>query len=680
MSYLAHTLPNLRGLNLRNSPGAVAEDQVIDALDVDLVEGGLIRSRDQWKGFVPRAANSVFVHDEDILLGTSDGLYAYNIAGTELDDHDTGGMWGFARYGDPNDEVTYCGTGTQPLVKWDGSDFEVVTDSPEGSCLAVTQYSNRLVVAGFTETDTGPDGEASSEHHVYFSEPGDPETWEPDNFVQLTPGDGEKIVAMVSWGEHLFVFKQTKFFVFTGENVQDDGVVFDYFPVATGKGTISPHGVSVTSAGVVFVDSTGVYLTTGGAPVSLSDDIEPVFQREASPFFTGGQVGSLDTATVVEHDHRIYFSYATQSVNDRTFVFDTKTGGWVLYSFGMTGADTYGNDLIYGGGVQTSYTGNPVITDFSHEWTFETPNYKTTINVDGGDTVLVVALVGQFITTATCEAVPMTLIYDEGNQKVWQLEDVTGGTKEIVVDGEPNFLTVAFAAPGVNDLAITPAEYTNITSNERKLSLSGPSNFALIYAQFANLMAFPTSVTTNNGDEIFRDVASTTYRVGAFGQDVYWLMQGQISDGSNIYEQYALNLAWETPFGTYLFGPQVTSYEDLPTAHVATKFTDLGSPHKKHIRENKVWGRGDVRVGVTPDYKRTPQDIIPITFDESGNPVWGEVDWGEFIWGADRDATGQLRRYDTAGTTFSTFIAGRGRWGVYRIDHHLRNQRILSVT
>jgi hypothetical protein len=64
---------------------------------------------------------------------------------------------------------------------------------PKARYLAIDSDSNRLIASGFSTTSGGPHGGISSPSHVYFSDPGDPEAWTSNNFVQLHPGDGEAI-------------------------------------------------------------------------------------------------------------------------------------------------------------------------------------------------------------------------------------------------------------------------------------------------------------------------------------------------------------------------------------------------------------------------------------------------------------------------------------------------------
>lgn len=58
-----------------------------------------------------------------------------------------------------------------------------------------------------------------------------------NNYVDLTPGDGEPIMGMIAWRGYLFVFKQSKFFRFSSTTTDSTGnPVFNYDTVDTGIG------------------------------------------------------------------------------------------------------------------------------------------------------------------------------------------------------------------------------------------------------------------------------------------------------------------------------------------------------------------------------------------------------------------------------------------------------------
>ena len=335
-----------RGLNLRDKVDAVSEEECIDALNVVFTERGAVKQRTGYDNFGAALTNSVASLHAHYRAGTTPQLLAG--CGTRLEALDnagavvasdaglTTGTWDFVRFGTPNAEVSYAGQGDTTLRSWDGSAWANVANTPKAGALAVMAVSNRIVAGRFNVTTGGPTGGAStsSPSHVYFSDAGSATAWTATNFLQFTPGDGEKVQAVIAWREFVFVFKETKFFVIYGESQDAAGdPVFEYRTVDTGVGLASPRAVAADDTGVYFLHRRGVYRTTGGEPELLSSNIDPIFLGGASDFYLGGTLDHADitTSALTCHDGRIYLSFTTDSTNNRTLVYDTGGEWWSLW-------------------------------------------------------------------------------------------------------------------------------------------------------------------------------------------------------------------------------------------------------------------------------------------------------------------------------------------------------------
>jgi hypothetical protein len=372
------------GLNLRDKADAVADGEAIDLLNVTFTERGAIRQRDGTTDLTPsdlaQRVDSMTAHYtaagfRQLVLG----------AGTRLDMIDetgvvrasqtglTGGPWTFTQFGDPTHEYVYAANGADPLVRFNGAAWSLgatlatvngttgqalpragavcVTAAEAGSSSA-TNASNRLIATAFgTQTVAGPGGAQSTPSRVFFSNAGQPEVWETDgdpgdvatnrpargrNYIDLTPGDGETIIAAVTWRELVFVFKQTKFFILWGESAQTDGTpIFQRREVVNSIGLASAQAVAVGRDGVYFSNRRGVYRTSGGDPVLLSDVVSPMWTQDPDTYFTSRPInlGALDKARMLWHMERLYLAVPTgsASANDRVLVYDTQHGWWSLY-------------------------------------------------------------------------------------------------------------------------------------------------------------------------------------------------------------------------------------------------------------------------------------------------------------------------------------------------------------
>jgi len=360
-----------RGLNLRDKPDTVDPAEAIDLLNVTFSERGAIETRRGYDKIV----------DEEVLglgsfentsgskrilttntVSTNERLRAYALTGGAaiadsgaLSDSDA--AFSFARYGTPNNERVYCANGTD-VRYFDGSTFtdpnSVSVVVPKGETLVVQATDNRLVSTGFKGTTDGPAGATTSPSHVWFSDPGDPTTWGANNYVQLTPGDGEKVMGAIAWRELVFVFKESKFFVFYGNSVAGDGTpIFNYRPVEGGVGLAARFAIAATPNGVYFVGRDGLYVTTGSSAQRVSDPVEPLWTGAASDYYQGGLISDLTSTSLTALDSVLYMAFSIAGGGRRVLVHDTEAGWFSLYDFPATyihafdGSVWFGTDALY---------------------------------------------------------------------------------------------------------------------------------------------------------------------------------------------------------------------------------------------------------------------------------------------------------------------------------------------
>ena len=239
-----------------------------------------------------------------------------------------------------------------------------VTSAVPGTTSA-SNAANRLVATAYgTQTDAGPGGQPSNPSRVYFSNPGQPEVWETDgyvgdvannipgrgrNFIDLTPGDGERITAAVTWRELVFIFKETKFFVLWGESTGTDGnPVFQVRQVANMVGASAAHTVATARDGVYFMNRRGVYHTTGSDPTLLSDIISPLWTGNPDPYYQGLPINldQIAVARAVWHMEQLFVAVPTGSsqANDRILVYDTQYRWWSVHDIPASALASFRRD------------------------------------------------------------------------------------------------------------------------------------------------------------------------------------------------------------------------------------------------------------------------------------------------------------------------------------------------
>ena len=349
-----------RGLNLRDKPDAVDPAECIDAMNVGFSERGAIVTRG---GYTQRLGSTILGlgsfsttgGSKRLLTTVSSQLRAYDTSGGSHGASNTltapTEPFSFARYGTPSSERVYCSNGTD-VRYYDGTTFTNPNLSsvvvPKGRYLTVQATDNRLVSTGFVGATDGPAAANTNPSYVWFSNAGDPTTWDANDYVQLTPGDGEKVTGAVAWRELVFVFKETKFFVFYGNSVAADGSpVFNYRPVEGGVGLVSPFGIATTRNGVYFVGPDGLYRTTGSSAEKVSDAVGPLWSGDISDYYTGGTITTISQCRLTALDDVVYMAFPSTG-GQRVLVHDTDAGWFSLYNLPAKWVHAFNGSLWFG--------------------------------------------------------------------------------------------------------------------------------------------------------------------------------------------------------------------------------------------------------------------------------------------------------------------------------------------
>lgn len=398
MPYQPFTVEQFGGLNLVDDPEEVGVRGAVDLLNIDIDKRGRVRSRDGYDNLTASAAANPLVNvgvfytyagTKQFLVNSPAGQFyrAYSTAGATVATDALGASIfdvDFTRFGGPSAEVVYIsgnrpGAGPFAVRKWDGSAFAATTVALGGFSpylLEVQAASNRLVGAF----------ENSQYSRVGFSDPGAPETFGANNYEDLTPGDGERVTSLIAWRELVFAFKETKFFVFTGNSLGAGGTpIFNYRPVSTGVGSISRFAATASPNGVYFLSRRGIYKTTGGDPVLISRAIDPIFRGGASSLYAGGVLNhaALDKCALAWHDERLYFAFPSGSAttNDRVLVYDPEGDYWTLWGIPAAGMTSFrvGDqaDLIFSYATGSNHIGRLNSTFTSDDGATITSSYQS---------------------------------------------------------------------------------------------------------------------------------------------------------------------------------------------------------------------------------------------------------------------------------------------------------------
>lgn len=293
------------GLDLRRDPQEVGWSGAVDLLNVDFDRSGRVRSRDRFVDIANITA------DTEIQSAIWYGEDAFALAGTNgvnvyLDTFSQGGAaidsesWAatgtptathMVQFGTPTSTLLFIAALGTTLRKYDGTNDAASVGKPR--FIAVTPQSNRLVQARFSAAADSPTGSNGSDSTVFFSDAGAPETFSANNFVHLTPGDGEAIRAVAVYDNILFVFKRSRMFLFYGEGTDGTGEpVFEYRTVSLPLGGPSSAGVATATAGqqrtavgpdgVYFLNEHGLFRTAGGSPERVGLEVDALLRSDVA--------------------------------------------------------------------------------------------------------------------------------------------------------------------------------------------------------------------------------------------------------------------------------------------------------------------------------------------------------------------------------------------------------------
>lgn len=329
------------GLDMVSDPEEVGLGGALDTLNIDFNHPGRVRSRD---GYTLSNAVACSSSIDSLLMwpalyatvagGDDFKLYLYTTVNGTLaatSSAYSGVFYSGVPYGTGTTSYFYAAQGTAGTIVrvTSAAVFSQPAGMPTARYLAVQPSDNRLVAVYTGTTKTS---------RVEFSNAGDAETWGANNYVDLTPNDGETVCSPVAWRGQLFVFKQTQFFVFYGNSTDSTGSpVFNYRPVTTGVGarpTLLPSAVAAPDA-VYFVGWDGIYRTTGGEPQKISGAIDPLFTGVTAPFCASIApplaTHGTGVTTITYYRGGIYVPVTDSAGHFRTLVYDIASQRWSVW-------------------------------------------------------------------------------------------------------------------------------------------------------------------------------------------------------------------------------------------------------------------------------------------------------------------------------------------------------------
>jgi hypothetical protein len=360
------------GLRISRNPSQLALNESPDLQNVDFDPRGGFRRRHgygTYMGDLGRKPTSFGVHQEQgltprLLVDANGLIYAAE---------DGVNTWTFLGNAQPNYRTVFCSAlgntyvqdGRQAPRRYDGNQLLQLQNSfnddlemPVGN---VNTFDSALVTPGsmpvarlMAFVSDGPSGHMFVANlqeeptwignpnpkrypsRVRWSHPTNetltfgPEDWRKDDYIDLEPDvDGDEIVQMVQFQDHLVVFKHNSVWGLYGS--APNNIVASL--IARDIGAVGPDSVVVTPHGVFFFSwPEGLYMWDGQTVRWLMEPIQPIVESNINP-------QHATKIVVGYHDRKVYLSvpWETDVENTRTFVLDLSIGNgvWTKYGFGV---------------------------------------------------------------------------------------------------------------------------------------------------------------------------------------------------------------------------------------------------------------------------------------------------------------------------------------------------------
>jgi hypothetical protein len=254
-----------------------------------------------------------------------------------------------------------CLEGRFIKISGDCRSYEILRVLPPETGTSPAIQRLKLVEAYEGETDTGLAYEVCGRpNRLYFSEPLEPEYWPAANFLDIEPGDGDRLMGAVSNFDRLVICKRRKTYVLTfRENPGLEVIVPSR--ISSDIGCIGPRTFAQVESGSVWLADRGLALYDGRTVqhVPESEMMNDIFTDPDNPnYVRRDRNGRVIEAVGVFYPKREQYLLLLPTVQSNRgcnlmLVWDVKLRNITLLKFcqqflSMTvGKDAQGNERVY---------------------------------------------------------------------------------------------------------------------------------------------------------------------------------------------------------------------------------------------------------------------------------------------------------------------------------------------
>lgn len=335
------------GLNATEDRFNLAPNESPDLLNVDVQRRGGIERRKAvalWGAadpFTTGARPSRLFNRKDV-PGASPKVLAVDASTTKLA-YSTGSAWtqitttaAIVDHAQMND-VSYFAGGTAVGHSWDGSsgsttalttavgnyesDYAGATGGVFPLCKTLESHMTFMWAGAVTESGAVLEGS-----RLRFSHPGAPTAWAENDWVGIGDGDGDEIQRIVSFRDHLVVFKRYSVWAVYGYSRE----TFQVVQVSKTIGATGFDAIAATESGVWFFSAEeGLFVYDG-------QQVQWAFAK-LFPLLEDGTFdeSSLDEVHVGHVRDRVWVRIPLLAGGARTYVVNPALGAWTVYELDL---------------------------------------------------------------------------------------------------------------------------------------------------------------------------------------------------------------------------------------------------------------------------------------------------------------------------------------------------------
>lgn len=312
--------PFVGGMNTYSGPSAIADNEAVELLNVDIDLDGAIKSRPPVETFSPPISNQAS-HVIGIYRSITDVVYIIYAFDSNVYAFDTSSQtWvsivaatatACVQYNDKLYIVLKPSGTTQGGGKWDPTGgYVAIAAMPRGFDACI--YKERMFISA------SRNGDETSINRVKFSNPANPEAWTGTDTFDVAAGDGQDIMALFVYDSQIVVFKTDSTYVFAYETSPSKGLVQI---VSSTIGANNKHSVVEYENNLFVMHESNVYRISNWNWEHANIKVPFTYSNIHS-------VGLEFASSISILGNRLFCRYY-----DKYYTIGLKTGAWTVWEF-----------------------------------------------------------------------------------------------------------------------------------------------------------------------------------------------------------------------------------------------------------------------------------------------------------------------------------------------------------